>query len=624
MTETQSSAPGEMPADFDAKQQAWYKAVASVFARVQKKDVADVPLDVWKKLIKTTYDGIDVKPLYTRADELVEQSEPGTFPFIRAGHVNSADRAGWGVTETFGTTGDAVAANKELLHALANGTTDVVLDLTGTLTAADLPSVLQGVYLDLVPMRLKAGDQIAEAATALYTLIDAAGAAETAYVELSASPLTATITGDAPTVSLEEATSLAIVAAQRPGTTRAMLVDGVAFSNQGATDAQEIGMSLAVGVEYLRALTAAGLSIEDALEQITFRFAASDEQFDQIAKFRASRGLWARVAEVLGAPEAGRAPQHAVTAPVMFSQRDPWVNMLRCTVAAFAAGVGGANDVEVLPFDYAIPGGLPDTSRSFAHRIARNTNLLLLEESHLGFVVDPAGGSYFVEDLTTELADKAWEVFTSIEAEGGFCAAWTAGSISTALNEAHKNLQADVASRKKKITGINEFPNLGEKPLDPTRRTELEGVRRWAAEFEMLRNRSDVYLENVGVRPRISLIPLGPLAKHNVRTGFATNLLASGGIEALNPGQVEPGTEEFEQAARSAPIAVICGTDAEYAENGLATVAALKELGVDMVLLAGAPSVFPDTEDAALPDDYLNLKINAAATLAGLLQKLGA
>ena len=535
--------------------------------------------------------------------------------------MSDASRAGWGVTETFGTHGTAADVNKLILHALNNGTTNVVLDLTGDLSADDLSTVLGDVYLDLVPLRLHAGTDTAAAATALYALIDAAGVAESTTVELGATPLTSRVDGS-DTTSLDDAIALAVDASARPGDVRAIMIDGVALSNQGATDAQEVGMALAAGVDYLRALTAAGLTPEQALKQLSFRFAATDEQFEEIAKFRAARGLWARIAEVVGAPEAGSAPQHAITAPVMFSQRDPWVNMLRCTVAAFGGGVGGASDVEVLPFDYVVPGGMPGTSRTFASRIARNTNLLLLEESHLGFVVDPAGGSFFVEDLTDKLADKAWAVFTEIESHGGFTAAVESGAIATALDASHERTRADIARRAKKLTGINEFPNLGEQPLSDDRRVEPRGIRRWAAEFEALRNRSDVYLTAKGTRPQAVLIPLGPLAKHNIRTGFATNLLASGGIEALNPGQVVPGTPEFDTAAQSAPIAVICGTDAEYGETGVEAVQALRKAGVETVLLAGSPASFEGAE--AAPDDYLNLKIDAAATLAALLDKLGA
>lgn len=588
------------------KQQAWYKAVAGVFARVQKKDVADIPLDIWQKLIKTTYDGIPINPLYNRADELDEAALPGVFPYRRGAAGVGQENQGWGVAESF----DEKSTNQQVLDSLYNGTTNLVIQ-----GSADIATLLNGVYLSLCPVRLFAGVRTVEQAKALFAVADSQQ--ETPQlIELGATPLTSMVNGGA-TISLDDTIELAKQAAQRDNT-RAILVDAVTFSNQGATDAEEIGLALAAGVEYLRALTDAGFTVEQALDQISFRFATTDEQFAQIAKFRAARQLWARVAEIVGAPEHGTCPQHALTAPVMFTQRDPWVNMLRSTVAAFAAGVGGATDVEVLPFDWAIPGGLPKTSRSFARRIARNTNLLLLEESHLSHVIDPGGGSYFIEAFTTQLADKAWEVFTSVEAEGGLQQAIAAGTVAKLLDDAHEAQRKDIARRIKKITAINEFPNLAEAPLPADLRVEPSRVRRWAAEFEALRNRSDAYMEVRGTRPTAVLIPLGPLAKHNIRTGFATNLLASGGIEALNPGQVTPGTEEFTTAAKSAPIAVICGTDQEYDATGKDAYEALRAAGVDTILLAGSPG------HEFEPDGYLNMKIDAAATLAELLTKLGA
>ena len=588
------------------KQQAWYKAVAGVFARVQKKDVADIPLDIWQKLIKTTYDGIPINPLYNRADELEEAALPGVFPYRRGAAGVGQENQGWGVAESF----DEKSTNQQVLDSLYNGTTNLVIQ-----GSADIATLLNGVYLSLCPVRLFAGVRTVEQAKALFAVADSQQ--ETPQlIELGATPLTSMVNGGA-TISLDDTIELAKQAAQRDNT-RAILVDAVTFSNQGATDAEEIGLALAAGVEYLRALTDAGFTVEQALDQISFRFATTDEQFAQIAKFRAARQLWARVTEIVGAPEHGTCPQHALTAPVMFTQRDPWVNMLRSTVAAFAAGVGGATDVEVLPFDWAIPGGLPKTSRSFARRIARNTNLLLLEESHLSHVIDPGGGSYFIEAFTTQLAGKAWEVFTTVEAEGGLQQAIAAGTVAKLLDDAHEAQRKDIARRIKKITAINEFPNLAEAPLPADLRVEPSRVRRWAAEFEALRNRSDAYMEVRGTRPTAVLIPLGPLAKHNIRTGFATNLLASGGIEALNPGQVTPGTEEFTTAAKSAPIAVICGTDQEYDATGKDAYEALRAAGVDTILLAGSPG------HEFEPDGYLNMKIDAAATLAELLTKLGA
>ena len=174
------------------------------------------------------------------------------------------------------------------------------------------------------------------------------------------------------------------------------------------------------------------------------------------------------------------------------------------------------------------------------------------------------------------------------------------------------------------MTAINEFPNLAEKPLAADLRIEPTGVRRWGADFEALRNRSDAFFEKEEKRPVIKLAPLGPLAKHNIRTGFTTNLLASGGIQADNPGQVTPDDENFATQFKDAPIVVVCGTDAEYAENAGSAIDALRAAGVKKVLLAGAPKAVENLDDSSKPDDYLNMKIDAVSTLSGLLDELGA
>lgn len=626
---TAPEAPASLPPDFEELQHSWYQAVAKVFARVRKQDVAEIPLDSWKDLIQTTYDEVPVRPLYTRADDLAEAAEPGQFPYLRGSRVLEPGTAGWGVRETFARPGtgagspDAKTVNAAVLHALENGTTDIQLDFTGSLQPSDVSAALEGVIADLAPISVLAGPALPEVAEELYSFVDSHRSVDAAkcLLELGAAPLTSELTGAAD-ISLERAVELAVAAAQRSETVRTFLVDGVALSNRGASNVQEIGYALAIGVAYLRALTDAGLTPEAALGQISFRFAATDDQFDTIAKFRAARALWARVAEVVGAPEAGRAPMHAMTAPVMFSQRDPWVNMLRVTVAAFAAGVAGASSVEVLPFDYAVVGGQPQVSHSFATRIARNTNLLLLEESHLGYVSDPAGGSYFVENLTEEMAAKSWKIFTETEAAGGFNAALE--QVEQALDATWQARRDDIAHRRTKVTAINEFPNLAEAPLEPHARPQDDSVRRWASDFEALRNRSDDYLTAHGRRPKVAMLPLGPLSKHNIRTGFTANLLASGGIEAINPGQVVPGEQAFYEVIQAASIVVLCGTDSEYETNGAAAVSAAREAGATEVLVAGAPKSFSGAAASAQPDGYLNMKIDAVAELSRLLDQLGA
>jgi methylmalonyl-CoA mutase len=363
------------------------------------------------------------------------------------------------------------------------------------------------------------------------------------------------------------------------------------------------------------------------LRQISFRLAADDDQFMTIAKVRAARQLWARVAEVVGEPECGAAIVHAETSLPMMTQRDPWVNMLRTTLAAFGAGVGGADTVLVLPFDVAIPGGFPGTAASFSRRIARNTQLLLLEESHIGRVLDPAGGSWFVEDLTEELAQQAWRHFQAIEERGGFIDA--RDYLADQIAEVSARRIGDIAHRRTAITGVSEYPNLAEPPLSPT--DSVSTIQRYAAGFEALRDRSDAYLNRTGQRPSVLLLPLGPSAEHNIRATFAANLLASGGIEAINPGPVDAdevagGVAKAVSAAKSRTAAVICGTDKRYHDEASGVVEAARAAGVSQVYLAGPRKALGDLDDqgAHWPDEFLTAKINAVEALSNLLTRLGA
>ncbi len=346
-----------------------------------------------------------------------------------------------------------------------------------------------------------------------------------------------------------------------------------------------------------------------------------------LAKMRALRQLWARVAEVAGEPEDGGAVVHAETSLPMMTQRDPWVNMLRSTLAAFGAGVGGADTVLVFPFDVAIPGGFPGTARSFARRIARNTQLLLLEESHVGRVLDPAGGSWFVEDLTKELAQQAWQHFQAIEARGGFVEA--RGYIADQIGEIAARRADDIAHRRTAVTGVNEYPNLAEPALPQTDSLTSEAaagnLQRYAAGFEALRDRSDVFLARTGSRPQALLLPLGPLAEHNIRTTFASNLLASGGIEAINPGTVDAdGVAAAVSAAGAPSVAVLCGTDTRYGTEAAGVVEAARRAGVSRIYLAGPEKAVAETAPEHRPDDFLTMKINAVQTLSDLLTRLGA
>lgn len=620
---------------------AWQQAVAAVLAKARRVDVSELPAEPERLLDTPTYDGVTIAPLYTRRDETAETALPGEFPFVRGRDAHRDVNRGWLVSAAFGAgESDPAATNQTILDGLENGISAVWLSVgTDALPATGVAKALEGVLLDLAPLTLDAGADTAAAAEQVLALLDARAAAgdgvtdrAAVTVSLGAAPLTSRF-ADRADVDLAAAVALAQTAAGRDETVRALTVDGTVFHNAGASDAEELGAAIAAGLEYLRALTAgaaaatgdapAGLTISQALGQVEFRFSASDDQFQTIAKLRAGRQLWARIAQVCGASEFGGAPQHAVTSAAMMTQRDPWVNMLRTTLAAFGAGVGGADSVTVLPFDAAVPAGTLETSKSFAARIARNTQLLLLEESHLGRVLDPAAGSWFVEDLTASIAAKAWEFFQQIEADGGFAAALESGLVADRIAVTRAARESDIAHRKTAVTGVNEFPNLDEKPLPVGASAPLDDVARYGAAFEALRTRSDSYLAENGSRPKVLLAALGSVAEHNGRTTFASNLLASGGIEAVNPGTLDLGTLPGVVRDAGTTVAVLCGTDKRYGTDGVPAVDALRAAGIETVLLAGPEKTFADAEGSDRPDGFLTARIDAVSALSGLLDTLG-
>ncbi|MGW0023817.1 methylmalonyl-CoA mutase small subunit [Rhodococcus sp. NPDC003383] len=604
----------------------WQNAVAGVLAKSRRVEPAELGPEPQRLLETTTYDDITVNPLYGVRDERPEAPLPGEFPYVRGASATRDVNAGWLVSAQFGGS-DAAAANERILAALENGVSALWLQVGAAGLPVDaLPAVLDKVLLDLAPVTLDAGADTAAAAEALYALLDArTDVADRGAVRigLGAAPLTSAFSGRAD-VTVADAIALATAAADRAETLRALTVDGTAFHNAGASDAEELGAAIAAGLEYLRELVAAGRTAANALGQIEFRLAATDDQFQTIAKFRAGRQVWARIAQVVGAVDAGNAPQHAVTSAAMMTQRDPWVNMLRTTLAAFGAGVGGADSVTVLPFDVALPAGALDVSEAFSERIARNTQLLLLEESNLGRVLDPGAGSWYIEELTAQVAGKAWEFFQQIEAAGGYRAALDAGVISERIAATRARRESDIAHRRTSVTGVNEFPNLGETPLPADVAEAGAFAARYAAPFEALRDRSDAYLAAHGARPKVLLAPLGPIAEHNIRSTFATNLLAAGGIEAVNPGTLALDTIAHTVAESGATVAVLCGTDKRYdADAGPAT-AALRAAGISTVLLAGPEKAVGDVEGEARPDGFLTAKIDAIAALTDLLNTLGA
>ena len=626
-----SVGPGD-PAQGRAR---WRTAVAGVLAKSTRRDAKDPEAlgpEPERLLDSPTYEGFAIRPLYTALDELPEPPLPGEWPYLRGGDALRDVKSGWKVAEALPANRVAgVAAedvNAAVLAGLAEGVSALLIRVGESGVApGQLEKVLDGVYLSMAPVILDAGADYLAACDALLAVVAEVEPDQraTLSVDLGADPLTASLS-DRPTPAIQEVVGVAKQVAGSHGV-RAITVDGPAFHNLGANATWELAGSVAAAVAYLRVLTASGLPVAQALRQISFRLAADDDQFMTVAKVRALRQLWARVAEVVGQPESGAAVVHAETSLPMMTQRDPWVNMLRTTLAAFGAGVGGADTVLVFPFDVAIPDGFPGMATSFARRMARNIQLLLLEESHVGRILDPAGGSWFVEDLTEQLARQSWQHFQSIEKHGGFVDA--RDYIADQIGEIAARRTDDIAHRRTTITGVNEYPDLGE-PALPQNDSQYSPLAagnlvRYAAAFETLRDRSDAYLARTGSRPQALLLPLGPLAEHNIRATFAANLLASGGIEAVNPGTVDAdGVAKAVADAGSPTVAVICGTDGRYGTEAAAIVEAARREGISHVCLAGPHKAVAETDPKQQPDEFLTAKIDAVEALSSLLSRLGA
>ncbi|WDV55439.1 methylmalonyl-CoA mutase subunit beta [Streptomyces coeruleorubidus] len=588
---------GEFP---DVPHEQWQRLVAGVL-RKSGKEVEGAEAE--EALSTALEDGLRTRPLYTAHDTAPEPGLPGFAPFVRGGRAEGNTLGGWDVRQRH-----TVADGGAVLADLENGVTSLWLGVgAGGIAVPELGRVLDGVHLDLAPLVLDAGRDTEPAARELLRLYEERGVArEAARGNLGADPLgQEALSGQEG--DFAPAAELARLCAEGYPGLRALTVDALPYHEAGGSAAQELGCSLATGVAYLRDLTGAGLSVEQACAQLEFRYAATADQFLTIAKLRAARRLWARVAEVCGAPRAGAQLQHVVTSEVMMTRRDPWVNMLRTTIATLAAGAGGADSVTVLPFDHAL--GLPD---AFARRIARNTSTILIEESHLSRVIDPAGGSWYVERLTDELAHAGWEFFRRIERLGGMAAALRSGDLARDLADTWQARRTKLAKRREPVTGVSEFPYLAEKPVVRESPPEppsggLPRVRR-DEEYEALRARSDAHLAKTGSRPRIFLAAIGPAAAHTARLTFASNLFQAGGIEPVTDGTFEDS---------GATEAVLCSSDALYEEKAAQVATELRSAGASHVFLAGRPGQYAGV------DAYVFAGCDAVAVLSATLDRMG-
>jgi methylmalonyl-CoA mutase len=584
----------------------------------------------FERLVSTTYDGLAIEPLAARrSDAKPVAGRAGPTPWEVLARIDHPDPA---------------RANEIALRELNNGASGLALVFSGSpgdhgfgLDPSEqaLTRALEGVRLDagialdidLTPFARDLPQRIAE-------LVKQSADPAATKVRFGYDPLTAVaITGKIPLPWSETAPLMArlIRTLADAGFKGPFAVgDGRVVHNAGGSEAQELAFALACAVAYLRALEASGMALESARDALYFRLSADADQFLTVAKFRAARKLWARIEAACGL-SAKPVLIAAETAWRMMARRDPHVNILRATIAVFAAALGGADAITVLPFTAAC--GLPDR---FARRIARNTQLILGEESHLAKVADPAAGSGAVEDLTDALCQMAWALFRDIEAAGGVAAALESGLIQGKVATVREKREAATARRREALTGVSIFPNLREveatvdapfpaaktAAAPPSAVTPLVPIR-LAQPFEALRDASDRLLAKRGARPKVFLATLGTQAEFGPRTTFAKNFFEAGGIEAVSGDSASRAPLPEAYKAAGAALACLCSTDKIYEKEANAAAAALKAAGARHLYLAGRPGEREAALQAAGVQSFIYEGCDALATLKSAYDILG-
>ena len=598
---TGPDAAAEPPASGSpAGRAAWLQAAATVLRRSGRLSAGDPDERASDLLRSEDFEGLPIPALGTAelTGGLPDGGVPGRPPFTRG--ARAATTSGWDI-RSYLADPDTPAAATAALADLEGGVTSLWVRVGGSGTSLDrLEKVLAGVHLDLAPVVLEpAGDiRDLQASSGLGGLLRRRGVRAHPHSNLGADPVgryirSGAARGDVP-LSLEKPVCRSAMNASEMGV-RAFVVDATVAHERGAGDSAELGYSLAVGVAYLREMAGTRLDLGESLAMLEFRYAATDDLFATIAKFRAARLLWDRVAEVSGAgPERTGQAQHAVTSRLMMTRYDSWTNLIRTTAAAFAAGVGGAQAITALPFDSAL--GVPDP---LGRRLARNISHLLIGESHVTAAADPAGGAFAVEQLTWQLAEAGWAEFQRIEAAGAVVGALHDRSLLQRWDSAGDRREARVATRVQPITGISEYPQAHERL--PERKAFAFGgdggqfYTAWSEPFETMRDQPVV--------GSVFLAGVGSTADQAARSAFVRNAFAAGGIDTQFAGRTGGTTAVLDayRAAGTPEVVCIVGSDRGYADAGADLVYGLRAVGAERVILAGRPS----GPLADLVDDHL-------------------
>lgn len=577
-----------------------------------------------KKLVWRTNEGFDLQPMY-RAEDIANldstNSLPGEFPYVR----------GIKTTNDWLTRQEIIAetpaeANAKAVEVLTKGVTSLGFNVSD---ASEVAELLKGIDLKKVEINLNCCPRKAlEVTKALVAIIKAEGAEKEFRGSVSFNPMRRPLNhgtefpGDITAIAKELLAEVKDIA-----NIKVLSVNSDMLSDAGAYIYQELGYALSWGAMWMTLLTDAGVNAAEVASRIKFNMGISSNYFMELAKFRAARMLWSQVVmQYEGASEeSAKMHVHATTSTFNQTIYDAHVNLLRSQTEAMSAALAGVDSITSVPFD--APYQTPD---DFSERIARNQQFLLKEESHLDKVIDPAGGSYYVEHLTMAIAEQAWKLFLSVEEEGGFLKAANEGLVQKAVNESNAKRHNDVARRKEILLGTNQYPNINETAAQKIKKTSCncscshdnqpkEGglnKERAASDFEALR----LATEAAAKRPKVFMLTIGNLAMRLARAQFSTNFFGCAGYEIIdNLGfdTVEAGVDAAIE--KGADVVVLCSSDDEYAELAPAAFKALN--GRAEFVVAGAPACMDELKAAGI-NDFIHVRCNVLDTLRDFNSRL--
>ncbi|MEI6276356.1 MAG: methylmalonyl-CoA mutase family protein [Prolixibacteraceae bacterium] len=604
--------------------------------------------DYEKSLVWKTNEGFNVRPYY-RAENIegldFPESLPGQFPFVRG--KNSAGN-NWLVRQDI-VVNDFVAANLKALDVLNKGVTSLgfVFKSCMQVSVEELKLLLKGIHLDAVEINFVLSCRHKPFfETLLAFLIELKADPSTLYFSVNHDPIGKfALRGKFCHSEAEafEKTKILVEWGEKYPHLQLLAVNGIYFNNAGASIVQELAFSLAIGAEYMSRLTDLGVDAAQAAKKIRFNFGVGGNYFMELAKLRAARMLWANIvkaynpvcscAESTGegefCPCSAKMIAHCETSTWNKTIYDPYVNLLRTQTEAMSAVLGGADSLTVLPFD-----AVYEQPTAFAERIARNQQALLKEEAHLDKIADPAAGSYYIETLTSSIAEQAWKLFLEVQEKGGFLAAFREGFVQLQVREMAEKRNKAIGSRRENILGVNQFPNINEM-LEPgldaslfemedhtAEGAEVETLKlfRGASQLEAIRYTTDLYAAKNG-RPKACMLPIGNLAMRKARAQFSCNFFASAGYEVLDHNgfdTIEEGVGFVLKAG--AKLVVLCSSDEEYAELAPELFGKLK--GRAVLVVAGAPACTHELKEIGIKN-FINVKTNLLESLTEYNQMLG-